>query len=312
MIPVGRSMSRKEIALFLAFSLLSLTIASIKIPRCDANMGNVAMMLEGSTFHNGTDISMPYADVSINITRIADYATVNMTAVFTIYTNVTQNATLAFVYPSFSKIGIVFMSTDESGNPISFQTNGTMQIAANGTIMNYTIVFWDDFIESGFTDDFLYHAPFVHPFADFAVFDLELMANTTLIFTVVSDSVHILTNTDLFQYYYIVGSARTFIGDTHEKIHLRIIEHAAFLETEFHPDETLTVSQDGILTEAIWEFNISQFTEDVIVFNGRIRYSQGGFVDTGCILVVGAAVIIVIGAKARLRTHFDSKLQPTV
>ncbi|RDE15053.1 MAG: hypothetical protein C4K48_05085 [Candidatus Thorarchaeota archaeon] len=300
------------VALLLAISLLSLTVVSIEIPTCDANIGNVAMMQEGSTFHNGTDINMPYADVSINITRLIDCATVNMTAVFAVYSNITQNATLAFMYPSFNRIGIVYNSTDVSGNPISFQTNGTMQIIANATIMNYTIVFWDDFIESGFIDDFLYHAPFVHPFADFAVFDLELTANTTLIFTVVSDSVYILTDIDLFQYYYIVGSARTFIGDTHEKIHLRLIEHAAFLETEFSPNETLTVSQDGIITEAIWEFNISQFTQDVIVFNGQIRNSQGPLIDHGWLLIIGGVVAMIVILIPRLRTRADSEIQPIV
>jgi hypothetical protein len=206
----------------------------------------------------------------------------------------------------------VYGGTDVSGNPISFQTDGTMRIMANDTIMNYTVVFWDDFIESGFVDDFLHDAPFVYPFADFAVFDIELIANTTLVFTIVSDSIYILTDTDLFQYFYIVGSARTFVGDTHERIHLRIIEHATFLEKEFHPNETLTVSQDGVLSEAIWEFNMSQFTHDAIMFNGQVRNTQGGFVDTGWMLVIGVGVIVIVGLRARLRTHFDSKRRSIV
>jgi hypothetical protein len=274
-------MGSKYHATGIVLVLFSLFFISIQIPQCQANLGNVATMQEGSSFHNGTLISMPSADVDINITRNGDYAIVNMTATFLVYTNITQNATLAFVYPSFAS------SVNES------VTNGTMQIQANGTLMNYSIVYWDDFIESGFNDQFWYEVPYIHPFADFAVFNLELMANTTLVFTIVSDSVFLLTNINVFQYRYIVGSARTFEGDTHEKVHLHIIEETPFLELVLYPNETLILTQDGIVTDATWEFDISEFTLDCIYLNAQVRPSPTTFIDFGWTLIIGGIFVIL-------------------
>jgi len=280
----------------IVWTLLSILLISNQIPHSQANLGNVAMMQEGSTYHNGTFISMPSADVSINITRNEDYAIVNMTATFLVYTNTTQNATLAFVYPSFASSNLVNDSQNDA-----VVTNGKMQIQANGTMMDYTIVYWDDFIESGFTDNFLYNAPYVQPFADFAMFELELIANTTLVFTVASDSVFVLTNINVFQYHYIVGSARTFQGDTHEKVHLHLIEESPFLDVEFFPNETLILTQDGIVTDAIWEFDISEFSLDCIVLNAQVRQSPNTNVDLAWMLVIGGVIVTTVFLYHRSR-----------
>ena len=96
-------MKNKLVSISLIMILLPVMITSAFISKCDANYANWGIFDEGSSLHNGTFISMPFADVQINITRMTNFAIVTMYSEFHIHTNRTQNTTLAFVYPHTSK-----------------------------------------------------------------------------------------------------------------------------------------------------------------------------------------------------------------
>ncbi|MGY5879944.1 MAG: hypothetical protein RTV31_06815, partial [Candidatus Thorarchaeota archaeon] len=71
-------MQRNYITLSIVMILISFTFVSVSIPSCDANYANWGHMFDGSTYHNGTHISMPYADVRINITRASTAVIVSL------------------------------------------------------------------------------------------------------------------------------------------------------------------------------------------------------------------------------------------
>ncbi len=217
----------------------------------------VYVMPDGGGLHNGSQISMPHADVGINITNTLDCVIVNQSATFEIFTNRTQNVTLAFVYP-------------DSLPP------GDMQISVNETEVEYTLLTWDDLLESTFSNDsdlVTYYWEYTTILASFACFEISLDANSTIFIHVLSNYIftldHIATaeGRDHWEYQYIFGSARTFDGDTLQRIHIHVVEVEPFSSKSFEPEEYLTLTVDGIRTDAIWEFNVSSMEGNYIEFS---------------------------------------------
>jgi len=271
--------------------LLTITLFSVWIPRCQANFANWNYIQEGSTFHNGTHISMPFADVDINITRRAATVSTSLSSEYHIYTNTTQNATLAFVYPSVIRgaSGSNFPTTN-SNSEIIIGTS-FMQIKVNGSIINYTIILWNDFVNSTYSVDFWTVAQYPEPLVDFAVFDIELFSNTTQVLTVTTSAEYEL-NVDLFEYYYFVSSARTFEGNTHERIHMQLTEESQFLSKNFYPNESLSITENGLISDAVWEFNISEFSQDAVKLRAIVRESS--FVGIEPFVAAGAIALVVL------------------
>ncbi len=91
-------MSKRKGAIVVLCALMMSPVFLIIDP-CTADMAYfVYVMPDGGGLHNGSQISMPHADVGINITNTLDCVIVNQSATFEIFTNRTQNVTLAFVY----------------------------------------------------------------------------------------------------------------------------------------------------------------------------------------------------------------------
>ncbi|MFW9833901.1 MAG: hypothetical protein ACFFEK_07910 [Candidatus Thorarchaeota archaeon] len=263
--------------------LLSFTLLSGSIPSCGANLMIVGVVDEGSSFHNGTNICMPLADVQINITRMRDTINTSLDSEFHITTNTTQNATLAFVYPSLKYVdNLLYDDTNKSRY---------MHIYGNNTLLPYAVRDHYDLIRIGFTEDSLEEYPFINAEVEFAVITVELEANTTLIVSTKSGFVF-TSDLDQFEYTYIVGSARTFDGHTLESVHFRVIENIRFLEKEFDPDDSLNVTEDGSVTDAIWSFNISEFSSDTVRFNGVVR--QHGRFQAIDFVMIGTIVIVLL------------------
>jgi hypothetical protein len=271
--------------------LLTITLFSVWIPPCQANFADWNYIQEGSTFHNGTHISMPFADVDINITRRVATVSTSLSSEYHIYTNTTQNTTLAFVFPSVihGMSGSNFPTTNNN----SEITIGTsfMQIKVNGSIINYTLVLWDDFVTSNYSVDFWTVAQYPEPLVDFAVFDLELLSNTTQVLTVTTSAEYEL-NVDLFEYYYFVSSARTFEGNTHERIHMRLTEESQFLSKNFYPSESLSVTENGLVSDAVWEFNVREFSQDAVTLRAIVRDSS--LIGIEPIITAGAIALVVL------------------
>jgi hypothetical protein len=245
-------MLTKKTQTLILCSLILVSAVFIWIKPCSANPIAIGMVEDGSALHNGENISMLYADVKINITRISDTAFIDLSGNYEIETNQTQNTTLAYVYPTMLAVG-----------------NLDMKIYMNDVEIEFTILTWHEIVESGFSED-LYE--YTSQFADFACFNISLAANTSVNLQVISHNNFTLESAIYFQYNYIFGSARTFEKDTLERIHIHLVQERTFLSTSFAPDEYLSLSQNGITTDAIWEFNVSSIEDNKVQFSAQVNF----------------------------------------
>ncbi len=280
-------MSKRKSAIVVLCALM-MSPVFLSINPCAADMVYlVYVMPDGGGLHNGSQISMPYADVSINITNTLDCVIVNQSAEFEIFTNRTQNVTLAFVYP-------------DSLPP------GDMQISVNETEVEYTLLTWDDLLESTFSNDsdlVTYYWEYTTILASFACFEIGLDANSTIFIHVLSNYIftldHITTaeGWDHWEYQYIFGSARTFDGDTLQRIHIHVVEVESFSSKSFEPEEYLTLTVDGIRTDAIWEFNVSSMEVNYIEFSFDTPFTSTTITtntnSTGNIDAIGNTIVVI-------------------
>jgi len=224
----------------------------------DADMADVYTFDDGGTFHNGTDLHMPQANVSIEFNHAHNGDVISVSCDFEIYTSISQNTTLAFVYPN---------SWDWSSN-----SDATIwySIIKNGDVLNFTTYSWE---ELGWNaSDYSQFEPYDDWLSDalFSVFDVELIGNASTLISVEMNAWDFPWS-NYFDFHYIVGSARTFTSDTHERIHVRIIENQPLYGINFGPNISLTVEENGIYTDAYWDFNVSDFEYDTIGFGAYIN-----------------------------------------
>jgi len=268
---------------------------------CTADMAYfVYVMPDGGGLHNGSQISMPYADVRINITNSLDCVIVNQSAAFEIFTNRTQNVTLAFVYPA-------------SLPPVD------MHIFVNETEIEYALLTWDELLESTFSNDsdlVTYYWEYTTIHASFACFEISLDANSTIFIHVLSNYIftldHIATaeGRDHWEYQYIFGSARTFDGDTLQRIHIHVVEVEPFSSKSFEPEEYLSLTDDGNKTDAIWEFNVSSIEGNYVQFNFDTPFTSttittntnsiGDAIDNTIVVIWIVTIIVIITLSAIL------------
>lgn len=252
-------MRRERGALF----IISLFIAAcflLEVPEaCVANIATWTDVHADGAFHNGTFLMMPEASVQINITRDEYGCSALIMCLFTIQTNVTQNSTLAFVFPR-----------EEDINRPEDRIWSDMHINLNGTNVNYTILDWEELGWDLDNNTSEYHQDW-YTDSSYAVFDTTITANTSIQLEVYAHGEMSLSS-NYCELEYIVGSARTFIGDTHEKIIINVVEHVPFLNKDFYPESHLVVYTDGNVTTAAWEFQISEFESDSVMAVFDIEY----------------------------------------
>jgi hypothetical protein len=253
---------------------------SVVIPS-SANPIAIGLMVDGAAYHKGEFIHMPVADVEINMTRISDSVTVDLLGVYDIGTNQTQNTSLAFVYPA-----------------VSLPSNMTIQVDSIET--EFTILNQSELVDLNFSQDAFDGMLWS---ADFALFNVSLTANTTSTLQVDSHYTFSIEATDYWEYRYIFGSARSFEGDTTETIHMHLVEQTPFLSTGFYPEDHLEVTQDGIVTDAIWDFNVSSMEDDEVRFTATVRQtSPPGLIQFVIFIaiVLGLATFVVYYIQKRL------------
>jgi len=111
--------------------------------------------------------------------------------------------------------------------------------------------------------------------AQYAVFNIELQANSTSIVSVTSSTSQGWSYVNWVGYNYVVASARTFEGDTHEVVHMQLIEESPFLNVSFWPNSCLTLTKEGTQTDAIWDFNVSEFQDDTVSMRATVQEYHG-------------------------------------
>jgi len=293
-------MSKRKSAIVVLCALMMSPVFLIIDP-CTADMAYIVyVMPDGGGLHNGSQICMPYADVRINITNTLESVIVNQSAAFEIFTNRTQNVTLAFVYP-------------DSLPP------GDMQISVNETEIEYTLLTWDELLESTFSNDsdlVTYYWEYTTILASFACFEITLDANSTIFIHVLSNYIftldHIATaeGRDHWEYQYIFGSARTFDCDTLQRIHIHVVEIEPFSSKSFEPEEYLSLTEDGNKTDAIWEFNVSSIEGNYIQFSFDTPFTStttttntnsiGDAIDNTIVVIWIVTIIVIITLSAIL------------
>lgn len=270
---------RQKVTTVVLCSLIIVSTICLWSRPCSANPIAVSLIEDGSAFHNGTFLHMPFADVEINISRTSNIVTVDLFGTYKFETNETQNASLAYVYPSG-----VFAS----------QPDANMTILVDSVEIGFTILSLPQMQEAfNFTDDIRRYTS-IH--ADFALFETNLIANQTMTMQVFSEATFIMSEATYWLYNYIFGSARTFDGDTWERIHIHLVENTPFFGTSFSPDEHLDETKDGIVTDAIWEFNVSSMDVNKVTFNGQVGYPPPTLLDYVIWTGIITALVIVIYA----------------
>ncbi|MBN2228592.1 MAG: hypothetical protein JW779_03290 [Candidatus Thorarchaeota archaeon] len=269
--------------IFLAAVVSSLSHA----PAVSADMIIMTSLYEGSSIHNGTHVYMPEANVSIFIKNQGSIFT-NLQAEFQLVTNTTQNVTLGFVLPRIS----------------SYTVNGpsNLTISANSTERYYTVMQWDDLVSSqGFSTECIdIYGTWLEQ-AEFAIFNLEMEADHTVVLTVVSDTEITPEYAHVFEYSYTIASARTFENDTHEVVHIEVLENEPFLNVTFSPQNYLTLSKEDIRSNARWEFDVSDFSTDTVSMWATIREYQPwglGPRNLSWLIFPAVGIVVIITALA--------------
>ncbi|MFW9807131.1 MAG: hypothetical protein ACFFFK_10425 [Candidatus Thorarchaeota archaeon] len=248
---------RPRVSIVLIGILFILLLSSHQTIPADADVANIIDLHTGETFSNSSSLTMPQADVRIRIlSTLNDGIHVNVSGKYHIVSDVTQNVSLAFVYPKY-------WTATASGPNIS------LSVYVNGSSMSYAIVPWENLNASGFEANSTYFGGTWIENTDFVLFTCSMIADDLNIVTVEYRAFP-LDYGYAFYFHYIVGTARTFEAETHETIEMHVVEDKPFLNKTFEPEDFLTVSTNSTGTTAEWDFQIdSNFEINTIHFYGR-------------------------------------------
>jgi hypothetical protein len=284
----GWRKARCRIAAIVVLEFLTvLSLAAVCAIPARADIALMSYLDEGVAVHNGTHICMPEAHVRVNITWDGGLHT-SMRAEFHLFTNTTQNTTVGFVPPEL----------------IGWGEGHTFHLAidVNGSEMDYAMLNWSDLgVDNGFTTELVNALGTWLEEAQYAVFNIELQANSTSIISVTSSTSQVWSYVNWVGYNYIVASARTFEGDTHEVVHMELIEESPFLNVSFWPNSCLTLTKEGIQTDAIWDFNVSEFQDDTVSMHATVQEYHGSgkpinldwlFLSIEIIVIIAIVVIL--------------------
>lgn len=231
-------MFRKTLAIFTLSIILSFGIISISVQQSNADIADWASLDISGTVTNSSKISMPNAQVHI---RMSSGVTVDVSCLFEVTSNETLNASLAFVYPKCWQ--------GYGGEDI----NINFTINVNNTLLNYTILTWENLTSQGYIvnpDDF--GGTWIE-FADFIRFTFEIQANVTYLVDVETKASPLMSY-NYGHFTYIVGSAMTFSGVTHQTVELFVDDDVGFESFTFSPNQHLIVSNNDSGSLATWDF----------------------------------------------------------
>ncbi len=216
-----------------------------------SDIATTSYFIEGTTIHNGTNIQMPEANVEIFYNH-SECDELSMECIFQTYTNKTQNATLAFVQPSVKNDWYEYQ-----------ELNYNMVISVNSIITNYSVYTWE---ELGWNAS---NYPELDTYGswlsgmEYAIFNANLIANATTSINVSINATGFRLG-NYFELKYIVGSARTFDSDTHQRIQMKIMESTPVIDMQYYPEDYLSIEIEGNETYLTWDFMLSKFQHNYV------------------------------------------------
>lgn len=251
----------------------------------------------GGTVSNSSGLSMSRADIKIRILNTVDDGIhINVSGQFSIISSENQTASLAFVYPSYW------------GSYGAGTINIGLNISVDNNPINYTLVSWMNLNSSGFqTNSSTFGGTWIES-ADFVLFSYPVIAEETHLIEV-NIRAYPLSYGNYASFTYIIGTARTFLDETHQTVEMHIVEEREFLEMSFNPDEFLTTSTNTTGTTAIWdliidsESNITfvQFyakTNEYVPFR-PFPYTIAEVVGIGGSVAIIVSIVVVIILRKR-------------
>lgn len=265
----------KHYNVVLVMILLVICIVTAEPVHVDADVVYINLTSYGAPFHNGTDIRMPEADMQATLNLATD--TSNFSCTYEIFTNTTQNMTLAIPYPT------------------TYAGSYDVSVAANSTPIYYTHISWDQLGWNSSTyDEFNFNTDWIYN-TTYAVFDLSLMHNTTSVIEVNILGVDTFSGVDVFYLQYFVGSTRTFYVDTHHRVHIEIIDEVDKITAKsFYPEDFHSIDTHNETTDVIWDFDVSEIGVDSILANLYIQtYTSTTTTTTTTTALLDLGVIIV-------------------
>lgn len=210
------------------------------------------------------NVTMPIAEVDIGIlitnpsTGLWQYD-VNVSCSFVISSDIAQNLTTAFVYPTAWLYDFTPYETDIDIIDFDITVN---QSSTPFEIKSYT----------QFDSEYTLNETEWHYLEEctFATINLTTEANSTHLIDV-DTSFNTLSNAYDFDMRYIVGTARSWKGNTHETVRISIKNEADILSYSFYPNGHLQQTGDNETAEATWEFDIADFESNSVVFTVHQR-----------------------------------------
>ncbi|MFX1484176.1 MAG: hypothetical protein ACFFCP_13430 [Promethearchaeota archaeon] len=276
-------MFRKVSTIFALSIILSFGIISISVQQSHADIADWASLDISGTMTNSSKISMPNAQAQI---RMSSGVTVDVSCLFEVTSNETLNASLAFVYP---KCWQGFGGEDIN---INFTIN------VNNTLLNYTILTWENLTSQGYIvnpDDF--GGTWIE-FADFVRFTFKMQANATYLVSVETRASPLMSY-NYGHFSYIVGSATTFSGETHQTVEMFVDDDVGFESFTFSPNQHLIESTNESGKMAVWDFviddalNFSSVGID-FTFNEYRRWKPPDPIPTVAAVLAASVLILLV------------------
>lgn len=257
---------------------------------CKADIIDAATLTISGDMVYCSNLTMPEALANIRITNTkSEGINAKVSCEFHINSNVTDVAYLAFVYPqqwrllSPSSVGIDF------------------DIKINNESTNYSIVTSEDMISLGLMTEPEDNETSWMNELDFVLFSYNMTALEMYTISVVTNSWGLYAGE--VQFSYVVASAKTFEGNTHQTVIMHLIQEMKLISYSFSPSEYLTQSTNQTGKIASWDMIIDdEFNINNVSFHGvltrRIQYVDAATVYLGQ-LVLGTAgfLVIIIGAS---------------
>lgn len=189
--------------------------------------------------------SMPEAYVTIDMLYhpIGSYD-VNISCAFYVQSNYTRNSSIGFVYPD---------GWETSGADCNFS------ISIDSQIVPYYITGYSS-LNLGEEWRWLHDHRFV-------VFNISYQAGELHVLKV--NKTMLMWGGDVFYFNYIVGTARSWIGNTHEIVKMHLYNYSSLLSYSFSSETWLNVTKHDNFVNATWDFTINEFDSNFIEFYAK-------------------------------------------
>jgi len=252
---------RKPVAIIILVTIL----LTASIPsHTSANPMTVNSAYSGSFFCLSSNISMPEANVNISLTCREVIPTrssgpifvyeAEMNSSFLVISECDENTTIAFAYPAAWRNWYTLLELDNLEFEVFVDNiEVSTQILIFSAIGFEYYEYWGEDLKSwGFLSD-----------NEFVLFNISLEATKSSLVEVYTNFT-LGSDTDIFEFEYCVGTAKTWNGTTIEEVRIQLANTSQYLENSFYPENSLVVTSGVDTTMGCWNLNFSSVTEDYV------------------------------------------------